>query len=286
MKSVEQIADLRAQVRQWRGQGLVVGFVPTMGNLHEGHFALVRQAKAAADRVVASIFVNPSQFGPNEDYLSYPRTPEADAQGLEAAGCDLLFAPGVAEMYPEGLPMAVEIDVPSLSGVLCGAVRPGHFKGVATVVCKLFNLVQPDLAVFGRKDLQQLIVIRQLVRHLDIPVRILAGETVREPNGLARSSRNRYLSPEQREAASEIYQCLSTMAGQLRSGIPVTQVESDALATLGSRGLVPDYASVRRQHDLGEPDGVAPRVVLIAARFGPARLIDNLDVDQPLPESV
>lgn len=277
---VTELPALRARIAEWKRAGLRVGFVPTMGNLHAGHFSLVRLARTRADRVVASVFVNPTQFGPNEDFGRYPRTPEADAAGLAAAGCDLLWLPSVETMYPYGVQATVQVHVPGVTATLEGAHRPGHFDGVATVVARLFNQVQPDVAAFGRKDYQQLAVIRYLVRDLAFPVELLAGETVREADGLAMSSRNQYLSPEERPRAATIHACLLAMREAIRAGRPLTQVEAEADERLRAAGFVPDYAVVRRI-DLTEPaDGEpGPRVALIAARLGRTRLIDNLEFD-------
>lgn len=277
---VTELPALRARIAEWKRAGLRVGFVPTMGNLHAGHFSLVRLARTRADRVVASVFVNPTQFGPNEDFGRYPRTPEADAAGLAAAGCDLLWLPSVETMYPYGVQGTVQVHVPGVTATLEGAHRPGHFDGVATVVARLFNQVQPDVAAFGRKDYQQLAVIRYLVRDLAFPVELLAGETVREADGLAMSSRNQYLSPEERPRAATIHACLLAMREAIRAGRPRAQVEAEADERLRAAGFVPDYAVVRRI-DLTEPaDGEpGPRVALIAARLGRTRLIDNLEFD-------
>lgn len=278
IETVSELAALRKQIGAWKRAGLRIGFVPTMGNLHAGHHSLVRLARAHADRVVASIFVNPTQFGPNEDFARYPRTPEADASGLAAAGCDLLWLPSVATMYPYGAEATVQVRVPGATEVLEGAHRPGHFDGVATVVARLFNQVQPDLAVFGRKDYQQLAVIRYLVRDLAFPVELIGGETLREPDGLAMSSRNQYLSAEERPLAAEIQQTLQQMRAALVAGTPRAAVETAARSTLGMHGFAVDYAVVRRP-DLTEPaEGEGgPRVALIAARLGRTRLIDNLE---------
>lgn len=275
-----ELEVLRERVRGWKREGLRVAFVPTMGNLHDGHFALVRLARTQADRVVASVFVNPTQFGPNEDFARYPRTPEADARGLEAAGCDAMWLPSVETMYPYGVEATVRVQVPRVTEVLEGAHRPGHFDGVATVVSRLFNQVQPDVAVFGRKDYQQLAVIRYMVRDLAFPIEIVGADIVREANGLAMSSRNQYLSAEERAQAAAIHRCLQAMADAVRAGRAREVVEREARERLAADGFEPDYAVVRRQ-DLTEPaDGeTAPRVALIAARLGRTRLIDNLEFD-------
>src|SRR5690554_296419 len=212
------LEDLRTRVACWRGDGLRVGFVPTMGNLHAGHHSLVGLACSRADRVVASVFVNPTQFGPGEDFGRYPRTPDRDAGGLADAGCDLLWMPSVEAMYPYGAANAVQMRVPGITDVLEGAHRPGHFDGVATVVSRLFNQVQPDVAAFGRKDYQQLAVIRYLVRDLAFPIELLAGETVREDDGLAMSSRNQYLTAGQRAVAPAIQRTLLAMRDDTQAG--------------------------------------------------------------------
>jgi pantoate--beta-alanine ligase len=278
IETVSELAALRKQIGAWKRAGLRIGFVPTMGNLHAGHHSLVQLARAHADRVIASIFVNPTQFGPNEDFARYPRTPEVDAAGLAAAGCDLLWLPSVATMYPYGAEATVQVRVPDVTEVLEGAHRPGHFDGVATVVARLFNQVQPDLAVFGRKDYQQLAVIRYLVRHLAFPLELVAGETLREPDGLAMSSRNQYLSADERPLAAEIQRTLQQMRAALVAGTPRVAVETAARSTLGMHGFAVDYAVVRRL-DLTEPaEGEGgPRVALIASRLGRTRLIDNLE---------
>lgn len=274
------LAALRARVSQWRREGLKVAFVPTMGNLHDGHFSLVRLARSRADRVVASVFVNPTQFGPNEDFARYPRTPEADARGLEAAGCDAMWLPSVETMYPYGVDATVRVQVPQVTATLEGAQRPGHFDGVATVVSRLFNQVQPDVAVFGRKDYQQLAVVRYMVRDLAFPIEIVGADIVREANGLAMSSRNQYLSADERGQAAEIHRCLQAMAEAVRAGRPREAVEADAVARLAAAGFEPDYAVVRRT-DLTEPEAGegGARVALIAARLGRTRLIDNLEFE-------
>jgi pantoate--beta-alanine ligase len=251
-----------------------------MGNLHAGHHSLVALARRRADVVVASVFVNPTQFGPNEDFSRYPRTPDADAAGLEASGCDVLFLPTVEDMYPYGIERSVRVSVPELPDILEGAIRPGHFDGVATVVSKLFNLVRPHVAVFGQKDYQQLLVIRRLTRDLGYPIDIVAAPIVREANGLAMSSRNQYLSPEQRDQASAIHATLQRMADEVRSGRAVGEIEAEALAHLRQAGFVPDYAVVRRAEDLREPAASdRDRVALIAARLGSTRLIDNFIIE-------
>ncbi len=282
-ESIEVVAELgvlRARVAAWKRDGLRVGFVPTMGNLHAGHHSLVRLAREHADRVVASVFVNPTQFGPNEDFARYPRTPEADAAGLQAAGCDLAWMPSVDTMYPYGVEATVQVRVPGITELLEGAHRPGHFDGVATVVARLFNQVQPDVAVFGRKDYQQLAVIRYMARDLAFPLDVLAGETRREDDGLAMSSRNQYLSADERARAPALQRELRAMRDALAAGAPRAQVEADAYRALQALGFDVDYIVVRRP-DLGEPapGEPGPRVALVAARLGRTRLIDNLEFD-------
>jgi pantoate--beta-alanine ligase len=278
IETITELDALRARVNGWKREGLRVGFVPTMGNLHAGHYSLVMLARQYTDRVVSSVFVNPTQFGPNEDFTRYPRTPEADTTGLEGAGCDVLWLPTVESMYPFGIELAASINVPGVSSVLEGAHRPGHFDGVCTVVTRLFNQVQPDVAAFGKKDFQQLAVIRQMVRDLAFPIEILGGSIVRESDGLAMSSRNQYLSAEERPAAAEIRRTLLTMRDAVTSGQPRLTVEAEAAHRLTAAGFVVDYAAVRRL-DLSEPeDGEkAAKVTLIAAKLGKTRLIDNLE---------
>lgn len=277
MLTVDQLDALRSNLNSWRRAGERIAFVPTMGNLHAGHHSLIALARERADRVVASVFVNPTQFGPNEDFSRYPRTPEADAEGLRAAGCDLLWLPSVETMYPYGADNTVSIRVPQITETLEGAHRPGHFDGVATVVARLFNQVQPDVAVFGRKDFQQLAVIRYLVRDLAFPIDIVAAPTKREGDGLAMSSRNQYLSAEERPRAAEIHRVLQAMREAVQAGRGREQAEAEAAERLSAVGFVVDYAAIRRP-DLTLPEaGEGTRVALIAARLGRTRLIDNLE---------
>ena len=278
IETITELDALRARVRQWKREGLRVGFVPTMGNLHAGHYSLVMLARQYADRVVSSVFVNPTQFGPNEDYTRYPRTPEADTTGLEGAGCDVLWLPTVESMYPFGIDLAARIRVPGVSSVLEGAHRPGHFDGVCTVVARLFNQVQPDVAAFGKKDYQQLAVIQQMVRDLAFPIQILGGSIVRESDGLAMSSRNQYLGDAERPVASRIRQTLLQMREDVIAGKSRAEVEAAAGAGLTASGYIVDYTAVRRR-DLSEPVEAeqGDKVALIAARLGKTRLIDNLE---------
>lgn len=280
MLALASAAQLRTQVAQWHREGRRVGFVPTMGNLHAGHHSLLAIAREHADIVIASVFVNPTQFGPNEDFGRYPRTLEADAAGLEDSGCDALFAPSVDEMYPYGAGREVMVRVPGITTVLDGAHRPGHFDGVATVVARLFNMVQPDVAVFGQKDYQQLQVIRYLVRDLAFPIQIVAAPTARAEDGLALSSRNQYLSAAERQVAPVIHATLQAMRTDVKAGRPLPEVEAAAARRLSDAGFAVDYAAIHRA-DLsppgdGERDGL---VALIAAKLGKTRLIDNLILD-------
>lgn len=282
MQSVERVADLRATLRDWRLREQRVAFVPTMGNLHDGHFSLVTLARKHADRVVVSSFVNPTQFGPNDDYARYPRTPDQDRAGLIAAGCDLLFFPQVAEMYPYGIEACVRIHVPVITDELDGQFRPGHFDGVATVVTRLFNAVQPDAVVLGSKDFQQLQTIRYLVRDLAMPIEIVAAPTRREADGLAMSSRNQYLSVKERERAPLIHRTLLQMQRAMMAGARMEKIEVEALSGLQAAGFRVDYVELRRVADLKRPleNQKQGLVALIAARLGSTRLIDNLELDE------
>ena len=279
MKVVHTIEELRDQMR---GQ-LRASFVPTMGNLHEGHLSLMKLARQHGDPVVASIFVNPLQFGPNEDFEKYPRTLEEDIRKLEARrDVYALFAPTVREMYPE--PQGFKIQPPDdLGNILEGEFRPGFFTGVSTVVLKLFSCVQPKVAVFGKKDYQQLMIVRKMCRQLQLPVTIYAHETVRETDGVAMSSRNRFLSGSERAEAPQLYATLQAVRDRLQSGdTSVQSLESFARESLARRGWLVDYVSVRRQHDLNAPTVEEigqgePLVVLAAAKLGTTRLIDNLE---------
>ncbi len=279
MQVLPEIDALRTRLSAERRQGRSIAFVPTMGSLHEGHLALVREARAHAPVVVASIFVNRLQFGPNEDFDRYPRTFAADCQKLDGAGVDCVFAPREAEFYPE--PQQYLVEMPELGRILEGEFRPGFFRGVATVVLKLFNIVQPDIAVFGKKDYQQLAIVRGMVRQFALPVRVIAAETVRAPDGLALSSRNGYLSAEQRARAPLLHQVLNEVAAELRAGgRDARPLERSALAKLNENGWKADYVSVRNRTDLQLPARIeGPLVVLAAAWLGTTRLIDNLEVD-------
>lgn len=278
MNTVKTVRELRAAIARARAEGKRIGFVPTMGNLHSGHVALVEKASQRADFVVASIFVNPLQFGPNEDLAKYPRTLAADQEKLVSAGCHLLFAPTPEEMYPQGMDDQTRISVPVVSEGLCGGSRPGHFEGVATVVTKLFNMVQPDLAIFGEKDFQQLAVIRKLVRDLNLPVQIFGEPTVRADDGLALSSRNGYLSTEQRQLAPQLFATLKDMADSICGGRDdFSRLTLDGLKHLEKAGFRPDYLEIREAGSLRPAQaGDKELVILVAAYLGTTRLIDNL----------
>lgn len=281
MKVETTLSGTRAALRQARKAGKTIAFVPTMGNLHEGHIQLVKKARIRADFVAVSIFVNPTQFGAGEDFDKYPRTLEADSAELAEARCDLLFAPTASEMYPDGRSQSTVVTVSGLDTILCGRSRPGHFAGVATVVSKLFNIVQPDLALFGEKDYQQLAVIRRLTHELCLPIDIVGVPTIRAADGLALSSRNGYLTPELRLTAPALYQTLQSIKKSLESG----QNDYVALcgqgnAQLAALGFVPDYLEIWRQDLTPAQPGDQHLVVLVAARLGTTRLIDNLTVDR------
>ena len=282
MRITGSIPKLRALIAEWRRHRQRVAFVPTMGNLHPGHLSLVEKARAISDRVVASIFVNPMQFGPAEDFASYPRTLAADEAVLREQGTDLLFAPELAAMYPLDRRRTTRVEVPDISDMLCGEFRPGFFTGVATVVAKLFNLVQPDVAVFGEKDFQQLVIIRRMVTELDWPIEVVGMPTVREADGLAMSSRNAYLRAEERAVAPRLYAVLCDLADRLRGGSGDFQaLEAGGMQQLAAAGFQPDYVSVRRWEDLAEPDASDRKLVVLAAAWlgDRARLIDNITIE-------
>lgn len=277
MITTQSIAEIRAQVRAWRAKGETVAFVPTMGNLHPGHITLIEEAKLRADHVVASIFVNPMQFGQNEDLDAYPRTLKADQYALTAAGAELLFTPTPQIIYPKGMAEQTYVEVPGISDQLCGASRPGHFRGVATIVCKLFNIVQPDFAVFGQKDFQQLLVIKTMVEDLSMPIEIIGVETMREASGLAMSSRNGYLTAEQKLQASELKKVMDTMAQALTDGMAVALVTDMGRKALTDAGFTPDYLDIRNAETFAETKAEDTHIVILAAAFmGNTRLIDNL----------
>ena len=281
MQTVYDLDGLRQIIGHWKREGLRIAFVPTMGNLHGGHMSLLERARELADRTVVSVFVNPIQFGKGEDYERYPSTLKEDSDKLAANGLDLLFAPDLSQLYPGGFESDTRVTVPELSHILCGAFRPGHFSGVATVVVKLLINAQPDVALFGEKDYQQLLVIRRMVRDLCLPVDIVGMPVVREADGLAMSSRNAYLTSEQRSRAPAIYRTLQALAAKLRSAVDadLPALEEEGMQALEAGGLRPEYFSIRRTEDLGEPGpGDTQLSILAAAWLGSARLIDNVKV--------
>jgi pantoate--beta-alanine ligase len=278
MRVIARPAQLRELVEQWHRLGERVAFVPTMGNLHAGHADLVSRATALAEHVIVSVFVNPLQFGPNEDFAAYPRTPDEDRRLLESLRVDVLFRPEVEDIYPRGQETTARVHVPGLEDILCGVFRPGHFMGVATVVTKLLNLVQPDVALFGEKDFQQLMIIRRAANDLCMPVEIVGVPTIREPDGLAMSSRNRYLSASDREVAPKIHAELERTRRAIEAGASdFAALEAAGFKALQQVGFRPDYFSIRDALTLQEPSATSDElVVLTAARIGRARLIDNV----------
>jgi pantoate--beta-alanine ligase len=281
VKVVRTREELRSLVREWRLAGNHIALVPTMGNLHDGHLSLIQLAREHAERVVVSIFVNPTQFEPGSDYQDYPRTLATDKRKLKLAAADLAFVPDVETMYPFGTGGATVVSVPGLSDELCGAFRPGHFDGVTSVVSRLFFLVTPDVAVFGQKDYQQQVIIRRMTEDLGLPIEIVVAPTVREEDGLAKSSRNQYLTEEERRVAPALYRTLENVAKDLQAGRRnYAELEQQAMQELEAEGFVPDYLAIRRAENLQAPDRDTDHlVVLAAARLGKARLIDNLPVD-------
>lgn len=278
MLTTPEISELKAQIKDWRNQGKTIAFVPTMGNLHQGHLSLVQEAKKRAHHVVVSIFVNPMQFGENEDLDSYPRTLESDKQALIGANTDLLFIPTPALIYPNGLQQQTYIEVPEISNMLCGNSRPIHFRGVATIVCKLFNIVQPDLAIFGKKDFQQLLIIKTMVEDLSIPVNVIGVDTIREDSGLAMSSRNGYLSCEQKAIAPRLKRTLDLAAKDIQQGTNIDDAIVRAKAKLKLASFDLDYLEVRSALTLNRPShDDKSLIVLVAAKLGSTRLIDNLE---------
>lgn len=280
---LDTVAELRDALQQQRNSGKTIGLVPTMGNLHAGHVSLVTAAKAQCDFVITTIFVNPLQFGPNEDFARYPRTLPDDMAKLSAAGCDAVFTPAVSDIYPVPLEAQTRISVPVLSTLYCGKSRPGHFDGVCTVVCKFFNMVQPDTAFFGLKDFQQFFIIRRMVNDLQMPLRLIGMPTVRETSGLAMSSRNNYLSPEERQRAASIYATLQSTADNIRNGErDFLAQEKLALARLQAQGLRPDYFQFADSATLLAPSAETRELVALAAAWcGNTRLIDNLVISLP-----
>ncbi len=281
MRTLRDINDLRSMLHEHRQQGNRIALVPTMGNLHKGHLALVASARQHADIIVSSLFVNPMQFGPGEDLDAYPRTFEADQAQLKDAGCDILFAPTVSALYPNGLSAQTRVHVPEVGEGLCGGSRPGHFDGVSTVVSMLFNLVQPDVACFGEKDYQQLAVIRKLVSDLHLPINIVGVPIVRADDGLALSSRNGYLSEHERAIAPVLYRTLCELRDALEQGASTEQVLQQGKAALYDAGFTPDYLELRDTTLEPLSSSTRSAVLLAAAKLGPARLIDNLSVQLP-----
>lgn len=278
MKVIKNREALREQLNEWRRADEHIALVPTMGNLHEGHLSLLKLAREHAERLVVSIFVNPTQFAEGEDYDNYPRTLERDQRHLKRMNTDLLFVPDIETMYPFGTDAATSVTVPVLTEELCGLARPGHFDGVTSVVSRLFSLVQPDVAVFGQKDFQQQLVVRRLVEDMHLPIRIVSGPTKRENDGLAMSSRNQYLTKDEREAAPLLFAALSDIGKALQAGSDdYAELEQNAMDRLRAAGFDPEYVSIRRAENLAEPSRETDElVVLAAARLGKARLIDNL----------
>lgn len=281
MLTLESVGDLRSQIQAWKQAGQRIGFVPTMGNLHAGHIELVKEAQRQSDKVVASIFVNPTQFGPYEDYENYPRTIEADCKKLLACKTDALFLPAVEAIYGADIAQTTTVTVPGLSDMLCGTSRPGHFSGVATVVARLFNLVQPDMAIFGQKDYQQLLVIRQMTSDLAFPIEVLGYPTQREKDGLAMSSRNGYLTAEERQSAPLLFKSLNCLAEKLKNGENNYRNLCDgALQDLKTVGFMPEYVEIRRLKDLKIPENADKSLIILAAAgLGKTRLIDNLPIE-------
>ncbi|MEH6784849.1 MAG: pantoate--beta-alanine ligase [Alcanivorax jadensis] len=279
MQTVHTVSQVREYVRGWHQKGLSVGFVPTMGNLHDGHISLIKEARARCDVVVVSIFVNPTQFGPNEDFDRYPRTLDADAAALVDAGTDLLFAPSVEEMYPLGQNQTW-VDIDGLGDYLCGASRAGHFRGVTTVVSKLFNIVQPDVAVFGEKDFQQLAILRRMSEELLFPIKIVGASTSRESDGLARSSRNGFLNESERTLAPQLYQTLQQLKADIEAGEQDYRgLESRYRDSLEQAGFQVDYLTVANARSLAPASADdSDLVVAVAAKLGNTRLIDNVSL--------
>jgi len=277
---VKTAEALREHLNDWRNAGEHIALVATMGNLHDGHLSLVRTAREHAERVVVSVFVNPSQFGEGEDFTEYPSTLERDKRRLTRVKADILFVPEIDTMYPFGVDNATSVTVPALTDEFCGEFRPGHFDGVTTVVSRLFGIVQPDVAIFGQKDYQQQLLIRRMVKDLSLPIEIISGETQREPDGLAMSSRNQYLSDEERALAPELNGLLQEMGRGLETGQRnFEELESQAMQKLEALGFKPEYVSIRRAENLDMPHRDCDELVVLASAFlGKARLIDNIVV--------
>ena len=281
MQTCQNIEQLRTQISQWRTGNEAIAFVPTMGNLHEGHLSLVEIAQQKASRVVVSIYVNPLQFSPDEDFASYPRTLEDDLNKLEVLGVDLVFTPDDSMIYPDGEQRSAYVEVPVLSHIIEGEFRPVFFKGVATVVLKLFNMVQPDIAVFGEKDFQQLLIIQQMVNDLNLPIEIIGGQTKREADGLAKSSRNNYLSSTERENSRILSGSIMACRSQIEQGTDIAQAEKTCIEVLKSHGFIVDYVTLRETGQLEKVSNDEQLlnkelVILAAAKLGKTRLIDNI----------
>ena len=281
MYQATSVIELRQYIQHWKNHGKSIAFIPTMGNLHQGHISLIEKGQSLCDHTICSIFVNPMQFGPNEDFNHYPRTLERDIDQLEAIGCDLIYLPAASELYPDGLEKITQVQVTDLTGIFEGAHRPGHFTGVATIVLKLLNIVRPDVSIFGKKDFQQYRVISKMVEDLNLEVDIIGAETTREPNGLATSSRNQYLSDDQKELASLIYRTLKESAASITAGENTfDKLEQRAIERLNQAGFETDYFCVCNVETL-EPASPEDRrlVILVTARLGETRLLDNIEID-------
>jgi pantoate--beta-alanine ligase len=279
MRLIHSITEMQSYSRVWQQAGLKIAFVPTMGNLHAGHLSLVEKATEVADRVVVSVFVNPLQFNDSSDFDAYPRTLDADIQKLDGYRVDALFVPSEKELYPRGREQMTMVEVPALSTILEGHSRPGHFRGVATVVAKLFNCVQPQVAILGEKDFQQLLVIKQMVVDLNFPIEIIGMPTRREEDGLAMSSRNSRLSEEERQKAPALYRALRTTRDKIRAGErDFAGLETRAMEHITGEGMLPEYLRVRSANDLGSPQNNDDLVIVAAARLGQTRLIDNIRI--------
>lgn len=281
MYQATSVIELRQYIQHWKNHGKSIAFIPTMGNLHQGHISLVEKGQSLCDHTICSIFVNPMQFGPNEDFNHYPRTLERDIDQLEAIGCDLVYLPAASELYPDGLEKITQVQVTDLTGIFEGAHRPGHFTGVATIVLKLLNIVRPDVSIFGKKDFQQYRVISKMVEDLNLEVDIIGAETTREPNGLATSSRNQYLSDDQKELASLIYRTLKESAASITAGENTfDKLEQRAIERLNQAGFETDYFCVCNVETLERASPEDRRlVILVTARLGETRLLDNIEID-------
>ncbi len=280
MLQVHNHNELSAQVHEWKRQGLTIAFVPTMGNLHEGHLSLLRLGREQADKLVSSIFVNPLQFAPHEDLDNYPRTLEQDCKALMEHDCDLVYLPTDRDLYPQGLQQTTTVHVPDITEDFEGRFRPGHLDGVSTIVLKLFNLVQPNVAVFGKKDYQQWRMIEKMVQDLNLPIDVIAGETVRDPDGLAMSSRNQFLSVTERKTANQLQSLLVQAREKIRNGeVSAESICQQAAQQLQRRGFEVDYFDFCNRDTLAPLQGKSPAVLLAAARLGNTRLIDNIEVD-------